>query len=69
MQRYDALLKRRKEIIERYDEALKPLGVQCRSITQRSISHPDISILLEYRGLHRSRGMRLLPAWQSGNCL
>ena len=28
MQRYDALLKRRKEIIERYDEALKPLGVQ-----------------------------------------
>lgn len=28
MRRYDALLKRRKEIIERYDEALKPLGVQ-----------------------------------------
>lgn len=28
IQRYDALLKRRKEIIERYDTALKPLGVQ-----------------------------------------
>ncbi len=28
MQIYYALLKRRKEIIERYDEALKPLGVQ-----------------------------------------
>ena len=28
MQRYDALLSRRKDIIQRYDAAFKPLGVQ-----------------------------------------
>ena len=41
MKRYDALLQRRKEIIGRYDAALKPLGVQ---------------VLEHYTGAHQSSG-------------
>lgn len=42
MERYDGLLKRRKEIIERYDRAIKPLGVEILnhfSENQKSIGH------------------------------
>jgi len=49
MQRYKGILARRKEIIEKYNAAFKPIGIEV--LEHYNDAHQDICILQEFREL------------------
>lgn len=59
LDRYDGLLKRRRDIIERYDTAFKPLGLLTVLILQTGIHRADICICFAYRASAWTGAMRL----------
>lgn len=60
MRRYPAMLKRRKEIIERYNEAFTPLGVEVLNLMMKIINQVDTFILQGYQILQVIKEMKLI---------
>ena len=60
LERYDALLARRKELIARYDAAFRPLGVEVLPTIRKAMKAPATCILPGFPALPPSSGRRSL---------
>lgn len=65
MRRYKGMLERRKEIIQKYDAAFKPLGVKVLNHYTDEHQSSGTCILQEFLILHWNSVMKLLLKWQS----
>lgn len=60
MKRYPEMLERRREIIKKYDEAFKPLGVEVLPHYTEDHQSSGHLYLTEYRELHWNKGRKSL---------
>lgn len=65
LKRYPELLKRRREIIERYDKALRRLNVQVLTTTVPLTLHPGIYTWCGYSGRTLPNATISLPGWRN----